>query len=211
MTEEEEEGGRRRSHPSDDCWTRGGHSTHNRLGLSQVDSLHPPFRRRTRTMHRFLLPGLLLLAACSSDTKSTTPSGDGAETTAPDGEDTDRPPDTDPDGDTGSGSDTDDDANDDTGEDTGVEPEPAWTDGTHSCVEDRYRAYAVRGWEVCADEPIFDDPAHGEAVLSLLSSDLERILTGIDGLSWVHLSARDVVRHRIVQDIVNAYDRSAPK
>ena len=37
-------------------------------------------------MHRFFLPGLLLLAACTSDTKSTTPSGDGAETTAPDGE-----------------------------------------------------------------------------------------------------------------------------
>ncbi|MFP5320702.1 MAG: PhoH family protein [Acidimicrobiia bacterium] len=39
---------------------------------------------------------------------------------------------------------------------------------------------------------------------------LERILQGIDGLSFVHLSARDVVRHRIVQDIVNAYDRNAP-
>jgi len=38
---------------------------------------------------------------------------------------------------------------------------------------------------------------------------LERILQGIDGLSFVHLSARDVVRHRIVQDIVNAYDRNA--
>jgi phosphate starvation-inducible PhoH-like protein len=39
---------------------------------------------------------------------------------------------------------------------------------------------------------------------------LERILTDIEGLSFVHLGARDVVRHRIVQDIVNAYDRSAP-
>ena len=38
---------------------------------------------------------------------------------------------------------------------------------------------------------------------------LERILSDIEGLSWVHLSARDVVRHRIVQDIVNAYDRSS--
>jgi phosphate starvation-inducible PhoH-like protein len=35
---------------------------------------------------------------------------------------------------------------------------------------------------------------------------LEKILTGIDGLKFVYLSARDVVRHRIVQDIVNAYD-----
>ncbi|HSL57630.1 MAG TPA: PhoH family protein [Acidimicrobiales bacterium] len=39
---------------------------------------------------------------------------------------------------------------------------------------------------------------------------LERILTGIEGLSWVHLGSRDVVRHRIVQDIVDAYERSTP-
>ena len=38
-------------------------------------------------------------------------------------------------------------------------------------------------------------------------SGLERILTGIDGLAFVHLSSRDVVRHRIVQDIVDAYER----
>jgi len=37
---------------------------------------------------------------------------------------------------------------------------------------------------------------------------LERILQGIEGLTFVHLGARDVVRHRIVQDIVSAYDRN---
>jgi phosphate starvation-inducible protein PhoH and related proteins len=37
---------------------------------------------------------------------------------------------------------------------------------------------------------------------------LERILSDIDGLSFVHLSSKDVVRHRIVQDIVDAYERS---
>ena len=37
---------------------------------------------------------------------------------------------------------------------------------------------------------------------------LEPILQGIDGLSWVHLGKRDVVRHRIVQDIVDAYGRA---
>jgi len=37
---------------------------------------------------------------------------------------------------------------------------------------------------------------------------LEKILTGIDGLSFVHLSSRDVVRHPIVADIVNAYERA---
>ncbi len=39
---------------------------------------------------------------------------------------------------------------------------------------------------------------------------LERILAGIDGLGWVHLTSGDVVRHRIVQDIVDAYERVAP-
>jgi phosphate starvation-inducible PhoH-like protein len=37
---------------------------------------------------------------------------------------------------------------------------------------------------------------------------LERILAGIDGLSFVHLSGSDVVRHRIVADIVAAYERA---
>ena len=37
---------------------------------------------------------------------------------------------------------------------------------------------------------------------------LEKILGDIEGLSFVHLSSRDVVRHRIVADIVNAYERS---
>ena len=37
---------------------------------------------------------------------------------------------------------------------------------------------------------------------------LEKILAGIDGLSFVHLSSRDVVRHPIVADIVNAYERA---
>lgn len=38
-------------------------------------------------------------------------------------------------------------------------------------------------------------------------SGLERILGGIDGLSFVRLTSADVVRHRIVQDIVDAYAR----
>jgi phosphate starvation-inducible PhoH-like protein len=36
---------------------------------------------------------------------------------------------------------------------------------------------------------------------------LERVLDGIPGLVFVHLGSRDVVRHRIVQDIVDAYAR----
>lgn len=38
-------------------------------------------------------------------------------------------------------------------------------------------------------------------------SGLEEVLGHIDGLGFVRLSGRDVVRHRIVQDIVNAYER----
>ena len=34
---------------------------------------------------------------------------------------------------------------------------------------------------------------------------VEEILTDIDGISFIHLGARDVVRHKIVQDIVEAY------
>jgi len=39
---------------------------------------------------------------------------------------------------------------------------------------------------------------------------LEPMLTGIDGLAWIHLGRRDVVRHRIVQDIVSAYEAVGP-
>ena len=39
-------------------------------------------------------------------------------------------------------------------------------------------------------------------------SDIERVLSGIDGLGFVHLDGSDVVRHRIVADIVAAYERS---
>jgi phosphate starvation-inducible PhoH-like protein len=37
---------------------------------------------------------------------------------------------------------------------------------------------------------------------------LERVLRGIDGLDFVHLTGADVVRHRIVADIVAAYERA---
>jgi phosphate starvation-inducible PhoH-like protein len=38
---------------------------------------------------------------------------------------------------------------------------------------------------------------------------LERVLAGIEGLEFVHLDAGDVVRHRIVGDIVAAYERGS--
>ncbi|MSW20382.1 MAG: AAA family ATPase [Actinobacteria bacterium] len=40
---------------------------------------------------------------------------------------------------------------------------------------------------------------------------LERILTDIEGLTFVHLTSKDVVRHRIVGDIVAAYERNEAK
>jgi len=40
-------------------------------------------------------------------------------------------------------------------------------------------------------------------------SGLEAILGGIEGLAFVQLGHRDVVRHKIVQDIVSAYERAS--
>jgi len=37
---------------------------------------------------------------------------------------------------------------------------------------------------------------------------LDRILGGIEEVAFVHLTRRDVIRHRIVQDIVHAYERA---
>ncbi|MBW1982714.1 MAG: PhoH family protein, partial [Deltaproteobacteria bacterium] len=34
------------------------------------------------------------------------------------------------------------------------------------------------------------------------------ILVGIEGLKFVYFSERDVIRHRLVQDIIKAYDKA---
>jgi len=39
---------------------------------------------------------------------------------------------------------------------------------------------------------------------------VQEILEGIEGISFCRLGGRDVVRHRIVQDIVEAYERNTP-
>lgn len=36
---------------------------------------------------------------------------------------------------------------------------------------------------------------------------VERILTGVESMAFARLESKDVVRHRIVQDIVDAYER----
>jgi len=55
---------------------------------------------------------------------------------------------------------------------------------------------------VTADVTQIDLPTGRSGVIGL-----EKILTGIEGLEFVHLGQGDVVRHRIVQDIVNAYEQ----
>ena len=37
--------------------------------------------------------------------------------------------------------------------------------------------------------------------------EVKKILKGIDGIKFVEFKKEDVVRHRLVQDIVNAYDK----
>jgi len=39
---------------------------------------------------------------------------------------------------------------------------------------------------------------------------VREILEGVEELEFVDLDSRDVVRHRIVQDIVDAYERARP-
>ncbi|MDE2773415.1 MAG: PhoH family protein [Gemmatimonadota bacterium] len=39
---------------------------------------------------------------------------------------------------------------------------------------------------------------------------VERILVGIDGISILYLDATDVIRHRLVKDIIRAYDETDP-
>ena len=57
---------------------------------------------------------------------------------------------------------------------------------------------------VTADATQIDLPTGRSGIVGL-----EKILAGIEGLSFVHLTNRDVVRHKIVQDIVDAYERQA--
>ena len=58
---------------------------------------------------------------------------------------------------------------------------------------------------ITGDDTQIDLPQGTES--GLLS--VEHILAGIDGVSFCHLDAQDVVRHKIVQEIVEAYARHA--
>lgn len=41
--------------------------------------------------------------------------------------------------------------------------------------------------------------------------ECQKVLKGIEGISFVYLSEKDVVRHRLVRDIVNAYEKHAER
>ena len=38
--------------------------------------------------------------------------------------------------------------------------------------------------------------------------EVEQILSGIEGIALVYLDAKDVIRHRLVKDIIKAYERA---
>jgi phosphate starvation-inducible protein PhoH and related proteins len=57
---------------------------------------------------------------------------------------------------------------------------------------------------VTGDDTQIDLPGGRSGLLNL-----EPVLAGVPDLAWVHLGRRDVVRHRIVQDIVTAYESAA--
>jgi phosphate starvation-inducible PhoH-like protein len=57
---------------------------------------------------------------------------------------------------------------------------------------------------VTGDDTQIDLPGGRSGLLNL-----EPVLVGVPDLAWVHLGRRDVVRHRIVQDIVTAYESAA--
>ena len=52
-----------------------------------------------------------------------------------------------------------------------------------------------------------DLPGHQESGIK----QAIKILKGVEGISFTHFTARDVVRHPMVQKIVEAYDRADPK
>ena len=49
--------------------------------------------------------------------------------------------------------------------------------------------------------------ASTKATVDVIDPASQNVLGTIPGLVFVHLGSRDVVRHRIVQDIVDAYER----
>ncbi|MDX1622619.1 MAG: PhoH family protein [Gemmatimonadota bacterium] len=60
---------------------------------------------------------------------------------------------------------------------------------------------------VTGDKTQIDLPFREESGLL----QIERILKGVDGIAFVYLSARDVIRHELVKEILRAYDESGER
>ncbi|MEX0912632.1 MAG: PhoH family protein [Gemmatimonadota bacterium] len=58
---------------------------------------------------------------------------------------------------------------------------------------------------ITGDKTQIDLPKREESGLV----QIERVLKGIDGIAFVYLQATDVLRHRLVKDIIRAYDTAA--
>ena len=57
---------------------------------------------------------------------------------------------------------------------------------------------------VTGDDTQIDLPGNKTSALRII----EKILNDIEGIAFIHLTGKDVVRHKIVQAIVNAYERA---
>jgi phosphate starvation-inducible PhoH-like protein len=55
---------------------------------------------------------------------------------------------------------------------------------------------------ITGDKTQVDLPKHAESGLV----QVERLLPGIDGIAFHYFTENDVVRHRLVRDIIRAYD-----
>ncbi|MGH9120333.1 MAG: PhoH family protein [Acidimicrobiales bacterium] len=82
-------------------------------------------------------------------------------------------------------------------------------DEAQNCTSEQLKMFLTRiGFGskvvVTADDTQVDLPGGRSGIIGL-----DKILTGVEGLSWVRLGRRDVVRHRIVADIISAYEAAA--
>ena len=55
-------------------------------------------------------------------------------------------------------------------------------------------------------ELLFGEDLNREEIASA-AREAERILSGVEGIKFIHFTERDVVRHALVQKIITAYER----
>jgi phosphate starvation-inducible PhoH-like protein len=60
---------------------------------------------------------------------------------------------------------------------------------------------------ITGDETQIDLPSASQSGLI----QAKKILQNIEGISFVHFNTKDIVRHRLVRDIVEAYDKHYQK